>query len=70
MTIKAPAPTHAHPAGQPAAGTQNPTTATQKPPLWAFVVGAGILVAMADTRAAPLAVSIAAAAVLFQLLRF
>jgi hypothetical protein len=69
MTIKAPSPTHGHPAGQAPAGSQNPATATGKPPLWAIVVGVGILVAMADTRAAPLAVAIASAAVLFQLLR-
>lgn len=65
MTIKAPAPTHAT-AKKPAAAAP---AATPKAPLWAFIVGAGLLVAMADTRAAPLAVSVAAAAVLFQLLR-
>jgi hypothetical protein len=69
MTLQAPAPTHAVTVSKPPAGAPTATGSPSKAPLWAFVVGAGILVAMADTRAAPLAVSVAAAAVLFQLLR-
>lgn len=63
--MKAPHPTHAAPAAAPAA---TPAGSMVKAPLWAFVVGAGILLALADTRAAPLAVAIVTAAVVFQVL--
>jgi hypothetical protein len=65
MTIAAPHPTKPAATKKPAA---KKPAAQDKAPLWAFVVGVAILVALADTRAAPFAVAIATAAVVFQVM--